>query len=162
MIVFYTCFLGANATLQVLCEELKLLWSPGIKIGNVVWRVAIINGIWDGVGFQQVTKTMGANSQQGCNVCDFHGIYFGHAQKYPFYSRYTDDNDTRRLKRPTGMRNSTSMYNAEVVVEPPPINKTYADYVRLGTEVLEGSITASSVGINGIWAFDVLSYAKYI
>ena len=158
----HTCFKGANATLHVMCEELKLLWSPGITIGNVVWRVAIINGIWDGKGFEQVTKTMGGQSTEGCNACDFQGIYFGAAQKYPFYSRYTDENDPRRLKRPTGLRNHNSMYNAQVVVEPPPLNKTYADYIRLGNEVLEGTITRQSVGINGIWAFHVLPYAEHI
>ena len=58
------------------------------------WRIAIINGIWDGKGYEQVTKTMGSNSQHGCNVCDFHGIYFGNTQKYPFYYRYTSLNDS--------------------------------------------------------------------
>jgi hypothetical protein len=166
MIGIYTLFtqyyIGADATLHVMCEELKLLWYPGIQIDNVVWRVALINGIWDGKGFEQVTKTMGAQSQQGCNACDFHGIYFGHAQKYPFYSRYTDANDTRRMRRPIGLRNHNSMYNAVTVDEPPPQNKKYEDYVRLGNEVLEGTITASSVGINGVWAFDALPYAKDI
>ena len=54
----------------MLCEELKLLWEHGIKWNGVTWRVAVINGIWDGKGFESVTKTMGSNSAHGCNVCN--------------------------------------------------------------------------------------------
>ena len=143
-------------------EEFKLLWSEGILVDGVRWRVAIINGIWDGKGYEQVTKTMGSNSQHGCNVCDFHGIYFGNTQKYPFYYRYTTLNDPRRLKRPTGVANSSRMYNLESEITRKPIVRNYDTYLRHGSAVETGQTAASEVGINGVWIFDDLLYSSLL
>ena len=126
-------------------EELNLLWSEGIIVNGVRWRIAIINGIWDGKGYEQVTKTMGSNSQHGCNVCDFHGIYFGNTQKYPFYYRYTSLNDSRRLKRPTGIPNSSRMYNVESAVSKKPTLRNYDTYITQGGDVESGRTAASEV-----------------
>ena len=143
-------------------EELKLLWQYGIKVNGVCWRVAIVNRIWDGKGYEQVTRTMGSNSAHGCNTCDFHGIYFGKTQKYPFYYRYLPLLDTRRLKRPTNVANSSVMYNIESTVSTVPKNRTYHQYIEQGEKVNDGTITPSSVGINGIWLFHSLPYAHLI
>ena len=72
----------------------------------------MVNGIWDGKGFEQVTKTQGGSSLIGCNACTFPGISFAHTVVYPFYSRYLPFNDPRRLKRPTQIvKNYKLMYN---------------------------------------------------
>ena len=63
--------------MEIMIQELEMLWEHGILVNDVKWRVALINGIWDGKGFEQVTKTMGSNSGHGCNVCDFGGVHFG-------------------------------------------------------------------------------------
>jgi hypothetical protein len=34
-------------------EELQLLWDNGILVDGTKWRVALINGIWDGKGYEQ-------------------------------------------------------------------------------------------------------------
>jgi hypothetical protein len=35
-------------------QELQLLWDHGILVNGIRWRVAMINGIWDGKGYEQV------------------------------------------------------------------------------------------------------------
>lgn len=119
-------------------QELQMLWEHGIKVDGVTWRVALVNGIWDGKGFEQVTKTMGSGSAKGCNVCDFGGIVFGQTEKYPFYARYAPQDDPRRLKRPTGVPNSTVMWNVQATDEPRPRNRTYATYLRQCERVENG------------------------
>ena len=143
-------------------QELQLLWKHGIIVNGVCWRVAIVNGIWDGKGYEQVTKTMGSNSSHGCNTCDFYGVYFGKTQKYPFYYRYSNLDDSRRLKRPTGVPNSSHMYNIETLITKKPTIRSYKQYVAQGQEVQNGVITAASVGINGVWLFHALPYAHLI
>ncbi len=54
---FFYCYLGSNVTLEIFAEELKELWSPGINIEGINYRIGVVNGIWDGRGFEQVTKT---------------------------------------------------------------------------------------------------------
>ena len=154
--------LGQDATIQVMVEELKLLWKFGITVNGICWRVAIVNGIWDGKGYEKVTKTMGSGSINGCNVCDFHGIYFGHTQKYPFYYRYTNQGDSRRLKRPTGVQNASSMYNLESNVHTKPKVRTYAEYIHRGKLVENEEVPAKDVGINGIWYFNILPYSHLL
>ncbi len=107
-----------------------MLWDYGIKVDGVTWRVALVNGIWDGKGFEQVTATMGSGSRKGCNVCDFGGVYFGQTNKYPFYARYAPADDHRREKRPSGVSNSAVMYNVETTDLPRPRNRNYATYLR--------------------------------
>ena len=46
--------------MEVMIQELQMLWDHGIKVDGVTWRVALVNGIWDGKGFEQVTATMGS------------------------------------------------------------------------------------------------------
>ncbi len=48
---------GHDATLQVMVEELQLLWDHGILVDGTRWRVAMINGIWDGKGYEQACFT---------------------------------------------------------------------------------------------------------
>ncbi len=62
---------GCNVTLEIFAEKLKQLWSTGIWIGKITYRVELVNGIWDGRGYEQVTKTQGGGSHKGCNACDF-------------------------------------------------------------------------------------------
>ena len=81
-------FIGCDVTLEIFAEELMELWSPGIKVNNVIYRIGLVNGIWDGKGFEQVTKTQGTGSHRGCNACEFTGITFAHSVCYPFYSKY--------------------------------------------------------------------------
>ena len=80
-----------DVTLEIFANELVELWNPGITINGIVYRVGIISAIFDGKGFEQVTKTQGSASLQGCNACDFPGFWFGHGKSgsvvYPFYSR---------------------------------------------------------------------------
>jgi len=124
--------------MELMIQELQLLWDYGIKVNGVTWRVALVNGIWDGKGFEQVTATMGAGSSKGCNVCDFGGVWFGQTTKYPFYARYADADDPRRARRPRGIPNSASMWNVEDCIQPPPKNRTYATYLRQCERVESG------------------------
>ena len=95
-----------------------------------------MNGIFDGKGFESVTKTQGSCSKSGCNACNFKGIKFGSAQYgsvvYPFYNRYLPRNDSRRLRRPMRVPNCNDMYNIREETELPPTNRTYMDYIRDG------------------------------
>ena len=44
---FYKLVLGNQALLQLMCDELNLLWEHGIIVKIVNRRVAIVSGIWD-------------------------------------------------------------------------------------------------------------------
>ncbi len=55
-------------------QELQMLWDHGILIDGVTWRVALVKGIWDGKGFEMVTKTMGAGSMKNCRDSNFEGV----------------------------------------------------------------------------------------
>ena len=48
-----------DVTLEIFAKELVELWNPGIHINGTVYRVGIISAIFDGKGFEQVTKTQG-------------------------------------------------------------------------------------------------------
>ena len=48
-----------DVTLEIFAKELVELWNPGIHISGTVYRVGIISAIFDGKGFEQVTKTQG-------------------------------------------------------------------------------------------------------
>lgn len=82
-----------DVTLEIFANELVELWNPGITINGIVYRIGLVSAIFDGKGFEQVTKTQGSASLEGCNACDFPGFWFGHGKSgsvvYPFYSRYT-------------------------------------------------------------------------
>ena len=86
-LIYLSC-IGCNVTLEIFAEELKHLWSDGIRIGDIIYRIGLLNGIWDGRGFEQVTKTQGTGSHKGCNKCDFPGTTFAHTVCYPFYGRF--------------------------------------------------------------------------
>ena len=143
-------------------QELELLWEHGILVNGIRWRVAMINGIWDGKGFEQVTKTMGAGSLKGCNVCDFGGVHFGETIKYPSYARYTSLNDTRRLRRPTGCVNSNVMWNIENITDTRPRNRSYNEYIAHGLAVKSGEEEARLNGVHEPWILHQLSYAHLI
>ena len=148
--------------MEIMVDELSMLWEHGILVNGTLWRVALISGIWDGKGYEMVTKTMGAGSLKGCNVCNFNGISFGETVKYPFYARYTLSTDTRRLRRPTGCPNANVMFNLKEVVEPPPQVRLYADYKHQGLEVLHEILEAKVNGVHGPWILDRLTYGHLI
>ena len=145
-----------------MCDELKLLWEHGIVVKGVKWRVAIVNGIWDGKGYESVTKTMGSNSLHGCQACDFPGINFGGTIKYPFYSRYSPLDDTRRRRRPTHVPNSRHMWNLSDETNIAPRKRGYLQFIHQAEQVLEGVVTNSEVGINGVWIPHCLQYAHLL
>ena len=157
-----------DATLELFAKELVELWIPGITINGTTYRVGVVSGIFDGKGFEQVTKTQGSVSLQGCNACNFPGVWFGHGKSgsvvYPSYSRYLDLNDPRRLKRPLRVPYCNAMYNLATEVEVAPVDKSYANYIRDGS--LFNASTDPKIkhinGVKGIWAFDILPYASLI
>ena len=144
---------------------MKELWSVGIKIGEVVYRIGLVNGIWDGRGFEQVTKTQGSASLKGCNACDFPGISFARSVCYPFYSRYLSVDDPRRFKRPPrAVANYQLMYNYRSEIATTPDLFDYDLYIANGLaflDRLDKNIRAVD-GVKGIWAFHVLPYAHNI
>ena len=87
--------------MNIFAKELLSLWNDGITVGTVKFRFAIINGIFDGKGFEQVTKTQGSCSHEGCNACNFPGFSFGvghrHSVVYPFYNQYLPQDDLPKL-----------------------------------------------------------------
>ena len=139
-----------------MCQELLPLWTEGINHDGINYRVGIVNGIWDGKGFEKVTHTQGGASLEGCNACDFGGYYFARTVTYPFYSRYTSPGDPRREKRP-----GPYMFNLRHETELPPINRTYDDYVT-DAETVKNDGVYHSRGVKGIWAMHVLPYASHI
>jgi len=157
--------LGCNVTLEIFAEELKQLWSTGIRIGEVTYRVGLVNGIWDGRGYEQVTKTQGGGSHKGCNACDFPGITFAHTVCYPFYSRFLPPDDPRRLQRPPRIvPNYSLLYNLKNEQEGKPRFFKYDEYIASGLEFnnLEDKRILAINGVKGVWAFHVLPYARYI
>lgn len=83
---------------------------------------------------------------------------------YPFYSSYLSSDDVRRRKRPTNVLHSNLMYNIRDDTEPPPTIRTYSDYLRDGNEFLnrDSKKIKHVNGVKGIWAFDILPYARMI
>jgi hypothetical protein len=114
-IILNGCVYFRGVTLELFAKELVELWDPGIMFNGTVYRVGVVSAIFDGKGFEQVTKTQGSVSLQGCNACNFPGVWFGHGKSgsvvYPYYSRYLDINDPRRLKRPLRVPHCNAMYN---------------------------------------------------
>ena len=164
--IFFTT--GLNATLEVFAHEMLELWLPGLTIDNVVYRIALVNGIFDGKGYEQVTKTRGSCSLEGCNACDFPGYKFGKGPTgsvvYPFYSRYLLSNDSRRLKRPLRVKYASNMYNISTEINNPPIEKTCENYIGAG-KLFESNTDRKILhinGVKGIWAFHILPYASLI
>ncbi len=68
--------LSANVTLEIFAKEFKKLCSSGISIEGITYRIGVVNGIWDGRGFDQVTKTQGGASLAVCNSYHFPGFRF--------------------------------------------------------------------------------------
>ena len=154
--------------MSLFAKELLSLWVEGIKLRSVTYRFGIVNGIFDGKGFEQVTKTQGSCSHEGCNACNFSGYSFGSGHKqsvvYPFYNQYLPSGDSRREKRPTQVQHSSLLYNIRDETLPPPINRTYADYIRDG-QAFQNRLDTDLKhvnGVKGIWAFDILPYAFMI
>ena len=141
------------------------MWSPGLQIGNVIYRVGLVNGIWDGKGFEGVTKTQGGGSHKGCNACDFSGITFASTVCYPFYSKYLDAGDPHRMKRPPrGVPNFSLLYNLRTEINPTPTFFDYETYIENGKEFnnrVDKRIKAVN-GVKGVWAFEELPYAHMI
>ncbi len=92
----------------------------------------MVNGIWDGRGFEQVTKTQEAGSLAGCNVCHFLGVRFANTNVYPHYNQYLPVDDTRRLRRPIRVPNHSAMYNMQRQVAGPPAERSYEKYILNG------------------------------
>jgi hypothetical protein len=141
------------------------LWSNGITVGENCYRIGLVNGIWDGKGFELVTKTQGGASHKGCNACDFTGITWAKTVVYPFYSKYLPVDDVRRNKRPPRIvPNYQFMYNYRTEIATTPRMFNYAEYIAAGLEYQnrdEKSIKAIN-GVKGVWAFDVLPYGQHI
>ena len=78
---------GSQYSLQLLVNDLSSLWTEGLVIDGIKFRVGLVNGVWDGIAFQEVTKTEGSKSLSGCNVCTFEGISFSRRVVYPSFSR---------------------------------------------------------------------------
>ena len=159
------CNIGCDATLQIFSEELKELWNPGILIGNVIYRIGLVNGIWDGKGFEQVTKTQGGSSLRGCNACEFPGITFAGTRVYPFYSRYLHSDDPRRLKRPPRtVSHHQLMYNYRTEIDEEPKLFDYDEYIADGIEFTNRDDTKVLAvnGVKGVWAFGDLPYGHKI
>ena len=130
-----------------------------------MYRVGLVNGIWDGKGFEQVTKTQGGGSHKGCNACDFPGTTFAHTVCYPFYSKFLPTHDPRRLQRPPRIvPNYSLLYNLRNEVEEQPSFFDYDDYIASGIEFKdrEDKRILAINGVKGVWAFDVLPYARFI
>ena len=126
-------YLGCDATLTVFVKELKCLWSPGMLVDDIYYRVALVSGIWDGRGFEKVTLTQGGGSLAGCNDCNFPGFTFANTVTYPFASMYAPIGDSRRLEElDNSVPNHHIKYNLLDETRLPPVNRTYDDYIRNG------------------------------
>ena len=55
-----------DVTLEVFAKELRELWDPGIIVNGIMYRVGVVSAIFDGKGFDQITKTQGSVSLEGC------------------------------------------------------------------------------------------------
>ena len=146
-------------------EELKCLWNPGLTVNGILYRCGLVSGIWDGKGYEKVTKTQGGSSGAGCNTCEFPGVYLAKTEVYPFASMYCPAGDPRRLKRPPfPVKHHRIKYNLQDEFRLCPRLRTYTDYLRDGRAFLnrpKKSILAVN-GVKGIWAFDELPYAHMI
>ena len=154
--------LGLNVTIDIIAKELIELWEPGITVNGITYRVALLNGIWDGRGFEQITKTQGAGSLAGCNACNFEGVRFAGTCVYPNYSRYLLPNDPRRLRRPLNVPNADLMYNLSTEILAPPVDRTYASYLSNAQSLSENIALDHVNGVKGIWSLDILPYASHI
>lgn len=154
--------------METFAKELKGLWEPGFIVDGITYRVALVNGIFDGKGLELVSKTRGSCSLEGCNTCNFSGYSFGVGKQksiiYPFYNSYLHEEDTRRLKRPLNVEHARLMYNIRTEINPSPMDRNYDDYIRDGNLYLNR--TDESIkhvnGVKGVWAFDILPYAAMI
>ena len=155
---------GNDMSLHIFAAELQELWTPGLVVNGITYRIGVVNGIWDGRGFESVTKTQGGGSLAGCNACHFPGLRFANTSVYPHYSSYLPENDNRRLKRPVNVPNHSLMYNIANNIVKPPIDRSYDEYIAAGQAFnhrKDKRILAVD-GVKGIWALDALPYASHI
>jgi hypothetical protein len=94
-----------------------------------------------------------------------HMFTFARSVVYPFYPRYCQADDPRRFSRPLGVPNAKHMWNLRDVFEPPPIMKTYDEYILAGNQFLGDNDDDGDdpvEGVKGLWALDILPYADHI
>ena len=162
--MFLIILLGNDMTLHIFAAELQELWSPGVIVNGITYRIGVVNGIWDGRGFESVTKTQGGGSLAGCNACHFPGVRFAMTSVYPHYSSYLPADDKRRMRRPVNVPNQSLMYNLGHNISEPPEDRNYEDYIAAGRSFInrtDKKILAVD-GVKGIWALDVLPYGSHI
>ncbi len=70
---------GTDGALEVITEELLMLWHQGIAVDDIVYRVAIVSIVLDGKGLEKVKKQQGNGSYAGCTDCEMDGMRFNDA-----------------------------------------------------------------------------------
>jgi hypothetical protein len=67
---------GSDAALSVIVDELLKLWTVGIPVDDLVYRVGLVCVVLDGKGYEKVGKQQGGGSYAGCTDCDLGGRRF--------------------------------------------------------------------------------------
>jgi hypothetical protein len=67
---------GSDAALSVIVDELLKLWTVGIPVDDLVYRVGLVCVVLDGKGYEKVRKQQGGGSYAGCTDCDLGGRRF--------------------------------------------------------------------------------------
>jgi hypothetical protein len=78
---------GSEASLEVLVNELLILWNTGITINGQHYVVGLCHIICDGRGREKIKKVQGSGSLIGCHICDFPGRSFASRIVYPNWQR---------------------------------------------------------------------------
>ena len=65
----------SQASLQVLVEELQILWHEGFEVDGEHYVVALIEIVCDGRGREKIKKVQGGGSHKGCMHCNFPGTH---------------------------------------------------------------------------------------
>jgi hypothetical protein len=84
---------GTDAALSVIVDELLDLWTTGIPVDNLVYRVGLVCVVLDGKGYEKVRKQQGGGSYSGCTDCDMGGVRFDGAMNISGYRRYVNNTE---------------------------------------------------------------------
>jgi hypothetical protein len=88
---------GAEASQQVLAEELLDLWENPIEVDGDRYYVVVAQILMDGPGRSKYTKCRPTTSFDGCNICCLPGRRFGQGRTiYDSFRRYLPPNAISR------------------------------------------------------------------
>jgi hypothetical protein len=165
---------GSDAALILFARELLDMWRNPIQQSVAPfkkYKLALLQILADGPGLCKITHTTGASAHHGCNLCNFSGEPYAGGTYCFAYRRYLPLTHPLRKRRQLHGLQFDSNEDRSI-----PVLRSYDTFHADGIEADRkraiilasrgGSIKKANVvvvnGVKGVWAFDMLPYAKHI